>query len=56
MSNIISATIAITGLRPLLWHAFGPDAIPVDGKRERTGVAGNDPIEWTRTVGRGRLS
>lgn len=49
MSNIISATIAITGVRPLIWHAFGPDAIPLE-KRERTGVAGNDPEEWARTV------
>ena len=48
--NILKAKISIVGVRPLLWHHFGPDAIPVDGKRERTGVAGNDPEEWKRTV------
>lgn len=49
MGNILTARMAIEGTRPLLWHAFTPDAIPV-GKRERTGVAGNDPTEWRRTV------
>lgn len=48
-NNILQATATIKGLRPILWHAFGPDAIPLE-KRERTGVAGNDPEEWTRTV------
>ncbi len=50
MGNLLQAAIEITGTRPLLWHYFGPDAIPVDGKKERTGVAGNDPQEWTRSV------
>jgi hypothetical protein len=50
MGNQLNARVTITGTRPLLWHAFGPDAIPVSGKRERTGVAGNDPEEWRRTV------
>lgn len=49
MGNILTATITIKGMRPLLWHAFGPDAIPLE-KRERTGVAGNDPEEWHKTV------
>jgi hypothetical protein len=49
MGNMLLTTIKIRGTRPMLWHAFGPDAIPLE-KRERTGVAGNDPIEWTRTV------
>lgn len=49
MGNILTAQVAIQGLRPLLWHAFGPDAIPLT-KRERSGVAGNDPAEWRRTV------
>lgn len=47
-SNIISATVAIKGIRPLWQHWFGPDAIPLE-KGERTGVAGNDPEEWRRT-------
>lgn len=49
MGNILNATITIKGQRPLLWHAFGPDAIPLE-KQERTGVAGNDPEEWRKTV------
>lgn len=49
MPNIIKATVSITGLRPLLWHHFGPDAIPLE-KQERTGVAGNDPEEWKKSV------
>lgn len=49
MGNILTAEITIKGLRPLFWHAFGPDAIPLE-KQERTGVAGNDPEEWKKTV------
>ena len=49
MANILTAEIKVKGLRPLFWHAFGPDAIPLE-KREKTGVAGNDPEEWRRTV------
>lgn len=48
-NNIVTAQIAIKGLRPLLWHAFTSDAIPLQ-KQERTGVAGNDPEEWKKTV------
>lgn len=47
--NIVAATATIRGTKPLLWHHFGPDAIPLE-KRERHGVAGNDPSEWCRTV------
>ncbi|NTU85672.1 MAG: hypothetical protein HGA45_41115 [Chloroflexales bacterium] len=50
MSNLLTVRATIAGTRPLLWHSFGADAIPVSGKRERTGVAGNDPDEWRRTV------
>lgn len=49
IGNILYARVTITGVRPLLWHAFGPDALPLS-KREQTGVAGNDPEEWRRTV------
>ena len=49
MSNIITARISIRGIRPILWHAFGPDSIPLE-KQERTGVAGHDPEEWRKTV------
>lgn len=48
MSNILTASVSIRGVRPLLWHAFGPSALPLE-KQERTGVAGNDPEEWRKT-------
>jgi hypothetical protein len=48
-NNILTAKVTIQGTRALLWHAFGPDALPLE-KQERTGVAGNDPVEWQRTV------
>jgi hypothetical protein len=47
--SMVFATIGVEGIRPLLWHHFGPDALPLE-KRPRTGVAGNDPEEWKRTV------
>jgi hypothetical protein len=49
MANILRAEVSIKGTRPLLWHHFGPDALPLE-KQERTGVAGNDPSEWKKTV------
>ncbi len=51
IGNRLEAAITIEGTRPLLWHAFTPDAIPSSGKREaRSGRAGNDPEEWRRSV------
>lgn len=47
-SNLVRARVTIRGTRPLLQHAFGPDAIPLE-KEERTGVAGNDPEDWRKT-------
>lgn len=49
MSNTITAKVTVKGVRPLFWHKFGPDALPLE-KQERTGVAGNDPPEWRKTV------
>jgi hypothetical protein len=49
MSNILTAQVTIKGTRPLIWHAFGADAIPLE-KQEREGVAGNNPGEWRKTV------
>ena len=46
---IIAAKVTIRGTRPLLWHHFGPDALPLQ-KKAKTGVAGNDPTEWKKTV------
>lgn len=48
-NNILTAKVTIKGVRPIWWHRFGPDALPLE-KQERTGVAGNDPEEWKRTV------
>jgi hypothetical protein len=50
MSNLITASVSIAGTRALLWHAFTPDVIPASGRRERTGVRGNDPEEWRSSV------
>jgi hypothetical protein len=47
-SNVVRARVTIRGTRPLLQHAFGPDAIPLE-KQEKEGVGGNDPSEWRRT-------
>lgn len=49
MSNIVQAKVLIVGTRPLFFHRFGPDALPLE-KQERTGVAGNDPEEWRKTA------
>jgi hypothetical protein len=49
MSNILTARVTVCGLRPLMWHSFGLDSIPLQ-KKERAGVAGHDPTEWRRTV------
>src|SRR3981189_3708653 len=48
MKNMITASVNIKGTRPLLWHHFGPDALPLE-KQERTGGAGHDPQEWRKT-------
>jgi len=49
MSNTLIASIELEGIRPLLWHNFGLDSLPLQ-RQERTGVAGNDPEEWRKTV------
>lgn len=46
---IINATVTIIGKSPILFNSFSVDSIPLK-KRELTGVAGNDPEEWKRTV------
>ena len=48
MSNVISAAVSIKGVRPLIQHKFGADALPLE-KQEKTGVAGNNPEEWRKT-------
>lgn len=49
MSNIVQVKVTIKGTRPLFFHKFGPDALPLE-KQEKTGVAGNVPDEWRKTV------
>lgn len=49
MGNIVKAEVKIVGTRPMLWHKFGPEALPLEAQ-EKNGVAGNDPTEWERTV------
>lgn len=48
MGNILTARVTIEGTRPLFWHKFGPEALPLE-KQEKTGVAGHDPSEWRKT-------
>lgn len=47
--NIVIADVKIHGIKSMLWHRFGPDTLPLE-KKERTGVAGNDPEEWKASV------
>lgn len=46
---LTTVRVTILGERPLLWHAFTPEALS-GARRERGGTAGNDPAEWRRTV------
>ena len=48
-TNLVRMRCTIRGTRPLLQHSFGPWAIPLT-PGEKTGVAGNDPVEWRRTM------
>lgn len=48
-SNVLTAEVTIRGTRALLQHHFGPEALPLE-KKERTGVAGNQPSEWRDTA------
>ena len=49
MSSVLTAKVKIRGMRPIMWHRFGPESLPLE-KQERSGVAGNDPTEWQRSV------
>jgi hypothetical protein len=46
--SLVKAKAKIRGVRPLLFHCFTLDTISLE-KKERSGVAGNDPEEWKRT-------
>jgi hypothetical protein len=45
---ILTSNVRIRGIRPLLYHCFTSETISLE-KKEKTGVAGNDPEEWRRT-------
>lgn len=47
--TILKAKVSIVGERPILFNSFSADTIPL-GKKEKSGVAGNDPSEWKRSV------
>jgi len=47
-NNEVRVRITIKGFRPLLWHRFGPHALPLEAV-EKTGVAGHNPDEWKLT-------
>lgn len=49
MGNMLTARVKIVGVRPLFFHRFGPESISLE-KQEKTGVAGNDPEQWRKTV------
>lgn len=49
IGNMIEASVEIEGTRTLFWHAFSLGALSL-GRREKGGVAGNDPQEWQKTV------
>jgi len=48
MENYLRGKVTIRGTRPLLWHVFGPESIPLE-RKEKSGVAGNSPDEWRQT-------
>jgi hypothetical protein len=49
VTNLLQAEVVIEGVRPFMWHYFGEDAIPLE-RGEKTGVAGNDPESWKKSV------
>jgi hypothetical protein len=46
---LLTSEVKIQGTKPLLWNHFGPESIPLV-KLEKSGVAGNDPTEWKKSV------
>jgi hypothetical protein len=48
MSNLLTATLTITGTRPAV-ERLHPGCHPPD-QTEKSGVAGNVPDEWRKTV------
>lgn len=48
MSSLLKAKVKIRGISPLLYHCFTEESIPLE-KKEKSGVAGNNPNEWRTT-------
>lgn len=46
--TLFNAEVKIRGNRPLLFNNFTIDSIPLV-KREKEGVAGNNPEEWRKS-------
>ena len=46
--NILNAYVSIEGTRPILWNSFNVELL--DGKTKKSGVKGNNPNEWQKTV------
>lgn len=49
-SNVLTATVTIRGVRPLFFHKFGQESIPLEKGEKRPGVPGNTPGEWRGTT------
>ncbi|PAE42789.1 hypothetical protein [Bacillus sp. 7884-1] len=45
---LMYAKVKITGTKPLLLNSFSTETLSLE-RKERSGVAGNDPEEWKRT-------
>ncbi|NRD77375.1 hypothetical protein HPT25_07660 [Bacillus sp. BRMEA1] len=45
---IYKADVEIIGTRPILFNCFSPECIPIE-RKEKSGVAGNNPEEWRQT-------
>ncbi|MGM0835888.1 MAG: hypothetical protein ACQEV7_07000 [Bacillota bacterium] len=48
LESLLVAEVSIIGTRPLLYNTFTPETLSLE-KKEKTGVAGNNPEEWKNT-------
>lgn len=46
---MLTRKIKVKGIKPLVWHAFTPEALSVEA-RPQAGKSGNNPEEWKDTV------
>jgi hypothetical protein len=47
--SCLNAEVTIVGTRSILWHRFGPEVLSCE-RKEKSGIAGNNPEEWKTTV------